>query len=72
MNKNTDGDEEGFITKITIYFLIFSAIFQISYSILEIYILPEIAIHIYKKNKKTEIACAHYYLGTGKKGNYLK
>lgn len=72
MNKNTDGDEEGFITKITIYFLIFSAIFQISYSILEIYILPEIAIHIYNKNKKTEIACAHYYLGTGKKGNYFK
>ena len=72
MDKNTDEDEEGTFTKITGNFLIFCTILQISYLILDTYILPEMAIHIYKKNKKTEIACAHYYLGTGKKGNYFK
>ena len=53
MDKNTDEDEEGTFTKITGNFLIFCTILQISYLILDTYILPEMAIHIYKKNKKT-------------------
>ena len=73
MGKNTDEDEdededeEGTFTKITGNFLIFCTILQISYLILDTYILPEMAIYIYNKNKKTEIACAHYYFGYRKK-----
>ena len=64
---------EKFISKLSV-FLIFCTIFQIFYLIVDTYILPEIAIYIYNKNKKTEIACAYYHTGhyNSKKGSSFK
>ena len=63
---------EKFLLKYTPYFVIFCTIYYISSFALTYYILPEVAIYIHNKNKKTKISCTYYYPSLGGTPGHFK